>query len=295
MSAVGAPAAVREPLPLPPVGWGADQARAALLAARDQLPEAVAAAAGTQSAELVSALTTVVLRVGGWAVKVYPPGTSTAHLDRIREALLGSHCASVACAPAVDTADGVVTASRWLTATSSMTWSELGSLLARFHSEHAGAPLPVWTPLSRLPGQVVDLPRDHASVLLTAREQLLGALAEVRLVLGVGPIHGDVSLLNVMRDGSTPVLIDLDWAASGPREYDLAGAARRLRTGDMTDEQYRGFCAGYGFDVRDWDGLAVLDRISALGAVAFRLWDDRHHGRSLAWVSQEVPRWRQPL
>jgi hypothetical protein len=39
----------------------------------------------------------------------------------------------------------------------------------------------------------------------------------------------------------------------------------------------------------------VLNKIADLGGVAFRLWDDRHHGRPLDWVPAEVELWRSPL
>src|SRR5215210_1174385 len=81
--AYGAPAPVTEhdPLPLPVSSWGAAQALDALAEARLALPMPL------RRPRVVSALTTVVLRAGHHAVKVYPPGTDAEHLARIGEAL----------------------------------------------------------------------------------------------------------------------------------------------------------------------------------------------------------------
>ncbi|HET8595913.1 MAG TPA: phosphotransferase [Intrasporangium sp.] len=279
-----------QPLPLPTPGWGPVEALAALGLGRPQLPVQLPA-----DVTVVSALTTVVIRAGEHAVKVYPPGTCSAHLDQIATRLEDSLTAHPAEPGAVDTAFGVVTVAPWLTETGEASWSELGTLLRRFHTEHDRTDLPLWQPLSRLVSQVAGLDVEHAAVLLAARAALLAALSEVRSELGYGVIHGDVSPSNVMLTPDGPRLIDLDWAAVGPREYDLAGAARRVAAGEISVEDYGAFCDAYGFDVRTWPGLPVLNKIADLGGVAFRLWDDRHHGRSLDWVPAEVELWRSPV
>jgi hypothetical protein len=295
----GAPPPVRDagarlappasPLPLPPPGWGVVHALAALEAARVDLPVPLA------PAEPVSALTTVVLRCGQWAVKVYPPGTDADHLAAHANALAGSTTALLPVCRPVTTAYGVITVTEWVPPGPDVRWSELGDLLRRFHIEHQGAVVPAWRPLSRVPEVVEGLSAVHAQVLLDARESLLAALAEVRSELGAGVIHGDFSPGNVLRRDGAPRLIDLDWLAAGPLEYDLLAAERRLRRGEISRRQYRQFCAGYGWDVRGWPGTPVLDAIADLGGVAFRIWDDRHHGRPLDWLPGELPRWRTPF
>ena len=42
-----------------------------------------------------------------------------------------------------------------------------------------------------------------------------------------------------MRDGTGITLIDLDWVARAPREYDLSSAARRFRAGEIDRSTYR--------------------------------------------------------
>jgi Phosphotransferase enzyme family len=281
-------------LPLPGDAWGAADAVAALLEARDLLPLPLPAPV------VVSSLTTVVLRCGDFAVKVYPPGTDPAHLTRLSVALAGSRSAHLpVCAPVV-TEHGVVAVTPWVADVADagpVSWAELGSLLRTFHEQHAGADLPRWSPLSRLASQVgsLPLPDEAAGVLLDARDALLTALGEVQSALGDGVVHGDVSPGNVLRGPGGPVLIDLDWVARAPREYDLSSASRRVADGEISPACYAAFCASYGHDVRSWPGLPVLDRIADLGGVAFRIWDDRRQGRTLDWMDAELPRWRTPL
>lgn len=277
------------PLPLPEGRWGAGEALLAVAEARPHLPPLPAAL------RVVSALSTVVVEAGQYAVKVYPPGTDAAHLHRLATALGSSGTAHVPTWAPVTTLHGVVTTSPWLPAAAPVSWAELGELLGAFHREHAAADVPEWAPLSRLHAQVTTLPPGPARVLVDARASLLTALADVRSELGHGVIHGDVSPLNVLRSGQGPRLIDLDWVARAPREYDLASAARRVRSGEISGGDYRAFCAGYGFDVLGWPGLRVLDRIAELGSVAFRIWDCRRQGLDIGWLPAELASWHTPL
>lgn len=276
-------------LPLPAPAWGSEEALAALDEARVELPVRLG------DATLVSALTSVVLHCEDYAVKVYPPGTDPAHLHRLVLALEGSATAHLPICPPVVTGHGVLTVALWLADARPVRWRELGSLLRLFHDEHADAQVPRWEPLSRLAAQVASLPEEAAAVLLAARDSLLEALAGVRSELGEGTIHGDVSPSNVMRTPTGPRLIDLDWVGRAPREYDLSSASRRVANGEISKKAYARFCAAYGFDVRSWPGLPLLNRIADLGGVAFRLWDSRHHHLDLDWVEQELRVWRTPL
>lgn len=292
----GGPGALRaplvaapEPLPLPLPGWGVTEALTALAEARLELDVLAAAPV------VVSALSTVVLRCGDRAVKVYPPSTDPAHLARTATALAGSASALLPDAGPVVTSGGVVTVLPWLADPTPVTWAETGAVLRRFHAEHDDADVAPWEPLRRLETQAADLPDTARAVLLDARDALREALAALRSPLGVGVVHGDLSPSNVMRGPDGPVLIDLDWVARAPREYDLGSAARRRDAGELDAATYLAFCRAYGADVRGWDGRVVLDRVAALGGVAFRLWDDRRQGRALDWLDAAVAEWRTPL
>lgn len=294
-AALPAPA-VSEPLPLPTVGWGLAQARAAWRAALPQLPATVLAGLAGPAARHrvvpVSALTTVVLRVGPWAVKVYAPGTDPTHLDGIAEGLAGSSVGHLPVAPAVVTEHGVVSVSRWLRGGAPVGWPQVGAIVRRFHDDHAGAALPPWRPLTRVDSQAAGLPAEEAELLRAARDGLVAAVAQTWSELGWGAVHGDLSAENVLGHAGGARLIDLDWCVTGPRELDLAPVARRLRDGEIDGATYLDFCRAYGHDVRGWAGLPLLDRIAELGGVVFRLWDCRHHGRDLDWLPGELRRWR---
>lgn len=287
--------ALAEPLPLPAPGW-ASRRRVTWRAALPELPAAVLASlAADHEPEPVSALTTVVLRVGPWAVKVYPPGTDVAHVEQVRTALAPSGTALLPGSPALATEHGVVTVARWLPASEPVGWADVGALLRRFHDDHRHAPLAAWQPLSRVASVAAWLPEAEAEILMRARDVLLEAVAGTWSELGWGAVHGDVSPFNVMQDAAVPRLIDLDWAALAPREVDLAPVARRLREGEVDAATYLAFCRTYGHDVRGWDGLAALDRVARLGGLAFRIWDCRHHRYDLGWLGAALRDWRDPL
>jgi Ser/Thr protein kinase RdoA (MazF antagonist) len=277
-------------LPLPEPGWGLEAALAAVEQARAHLPVVVGPVD-----EVLGLLTTVVLGAGQHVLKVYPPGTDESHLDGIHTALAGSRTAACAVVPAVPTAYGVVTAARRVPSLRPVSWPEVGSVLRAFHEEHATAQVAQWAPLSRLESQVSALPAEQAEVLRSARDLLLVELSRTRSQLGPGVIHGDVSPSNVLQDSRAATLIDLDWVARGPREYDLTSASRRFRAGELDRRTYRDFCAAYGHDVLTWDGLELVDRIADLAGVVFRVWDCRHHGRDLDWLDAEVRLWRTPV
>ena len=68
------------------------------------------------------------------------------------------------------------------------------------------------------------------------------------------------SVGNVLRDGEgSPVLIDLDGFAIGPREWDLALTAVYYDSfGWHTREEYADFVRAYGFDIMQWPGYRVM-------------------------------------
>ena len=91
-------------------------------------------------------------------------------------------------------------------------------------------------------------------------EELKAAYGRLEFVLPAGVIHGDASVGNVIHDSDgTPVLIDLDGFAIGPREWDLVLTAIYYDSfGWHTKAEYESFAAVYGFDVMRWPGYPVL-------------------------------------
>lgn len=271
-----------DPLPLPQPGWGAEQARDAVAEAALVLP----GLAGP--ARLVRAVSTVVLQVGDRAVKVHPPGTDPLHLARVHAVLADSPVALTATAAPVVTSSGVVTVTPWTTPAPPVGWGAVGAVLRALHDLPTAAALPAWTPLRRLPAQLLDLPAWQSRRLLDHRSALLDRLADLEPVLPAGALHGDVAPDNVLTTPAGPRWIDLDFACSGLREYDVAAVVRRYANGELSDADYRAFVQAYEVDLRGWPGLALLDELCALSGTGFRLWTDRCAGRSSPWLEQAL-------
>ena len=273
-----------DPLPLPQPGWGAEQARDAVAEAGLVLPQLCG------PARLVRAVSTVVLQVGEWAVKVHPPGTDPLHLARVHAVLADSPVAVTATAAPVVTSHGVVTVTPWTPPGRPVGWGAVGEVLRVLHDLPTAPALPAWVPLRRLPGQLLDLPRQQAQDLLDVRAALLDRLAGLAPALPAGAVHGDVAPDNVLPTASGPRWIDLDFACLGMREYDLAAVVRRYASGELSDAEYRAFVHGYQVDLRGWPGLTLLDELCVLSATGFRLWTDRCAGRPSPWLPQVLDR-----
>jgi len=121
-----------------------------------------------------------------------------------------------------------------------------------------------------------------------------------------GLIHGDAHPGNLIRaqDG-TVVLGDWDHVAVGPREWDLAQvfyASQRL--GYPPREDLERFGAAYGWDPRDWPGLAtliVVREVSGLGTYLRNAPTQPFARRELAMrittlqAGDHSARWNRPL
>ncbi len=125
----------------------------------------------------------------------------------------------------------------------------------------------------RLAGGAVD-PAD-AAFLRERRDRLAGEVAALRTALGTGPVHGDALPRNVLVGPDGPVLSDLETFCDDLREHDLVVMALAVDRYGTDPAEYAAFAAGYGADVRDWPGCAVLR-----GA---------RETASCAWVAQHAP------
>lgn len=161
-----------------------------------------------------------------------------------------------------------------------------------------GHPVTVWR---RLPEAVRPAgPRDLAELLrlvhalpapsfaLPPRDLLDGVERWLRLAgdavdpaaaltphLTPGPIHGDALTRNVLVGPDGPVLVDLETFSSDLREHDLVVTALSRDRYGLPAEAYDAFTEAYGWDVREWEGCAVLR-----GA---------RETASCAWVAQHAP------
>ncbi|ARZ67153.1 hypothetical protein SMD11_1492 [Streptomyces albireticuli] len=125
----------------------------------------------------------------------------------------------------------------------------------------------------RLAGDAVD-PAD-AAYLRERRDGFAAAAAALTPHLTPGPIHGDASPRNVHVGPDGPVLVDLETFSGDLREHDLVVLALSRDRYGLDPRAYDDFVAAYGWDVREWDGCAVLR-----GA---------RETASCAWVAQHAP------
>ncbi|MFE2373190.1 phosphotransferase enzyme family protein [Streptomyces sp. NPDC059398] len=125
----------------------------------------------------------------------------------------------------------------------------------------------------RLAGDAID-PAD-ADYLRERRDGFASAAAALTPRLPPGPIHGDALPRNVHVTPDGPVLVDLETFSSDLREHDLVVMALSRDRYGLPPQAYDSFVTAYGWDVREWEGCAVLR-----GA---------RETASCAWVSQHAP------
>ncbi|MFI8966806.1 phosphotransferase enzyme family protein [Streptomyces sp. NPDC053493] len=158
---------------------------------------------------------------------------------------------------------------------------DLAPLLRAVHAlpEPAGLVLPRRELLGgverwlRLAGDAID-PAD-AAFLRERRDSFAPAAAALTPHLTPGPIHGDALPRNVHVGPDGPVLVDLETFSSDLREHDLVVLALSRDRYGLDPAAYDAFTAAYGWDVREWEGCAVLR-----GA---------RETASCAWVAQHAP------
>ncbi|WP_030900956.1 phosphotransferase enzyme family protein [Streptomyces sp. NRRL F-5126] len=125
----------------------------------------------------------------------------------------------------------------------------------------------------RLAGDAIE-PAD-AAYLRARRDGFAAQAADLTPHLPPGPIHGDALPRNVHVTAEGPVLVDLETFSSDLREHDLVVLALSRDRYGLDPAAYDAFTAAYGWDVREWDGCAVLR-----GA---------RETASCAWVAQHAP------
>ncbi|MFJ9815608.1 phosphotransferase enzyme family protein [Streptomyces sp. NPDC101151] len=125
----------------------------------------------------------------------------------------------------------------------------------------------------RLAGETID--PDDAAYLRERRDGFAAAAAALTPRLTPGPIHGDALPRNVHVGPDGPVLVDLETFSVDLREHDLVVMALSRDRYGLQAEAYDSFTEVYGWDVREWEGCAVLR-----GA---------RETASCAWVAQHAP------
>ncbi|MDX6350068.1 MAG: hypothetical protein QOF84_4858 [Streptomyces sp.] len=125
----------------------------------------------------------------------------------------------------------------------------------------------------RLAGDAID-PAD-AAFLRDRRDGFAADASALTPHLPSGPIHGDALPRNVHVGPDGPVLVDLETFSADLREHDLVVMALSRDRYGLDPAAYDTFTEAYGWDVRAWDGCAVLR-----GA---------RETASCAWVAQHAP------
>jgi hypothetical protein len=146
---------------------------------------------------------------------------------------------------------------------------EMGVLLRRLHRlEPPSFPLPPLRPFDKVAQRLKQaaIPEITRAYLGSLAETLATEYSRLQFALSAGPLHGDFNVGNVLHDGEgCPKVIDLDGFVTGPREWDLMQTAMYYDSfGWHTEAEYAGFVDGYGFDVRQWSGYAVLRAVREL-------------------------------
>ncbi len=125
----------------------------------------------------------------------------------------------------------------------------------------------------RLAGDAISA--SDADFLRARREAFSAEVRQLTPHLPKGPIHGDALPRNVLVTASGPVLVDLETFSSDFREHDLVVMALSKDRYGLDSAAYDSFVRVYGWDVREWEGCAVLR-----GA---------RETASCAWVAQHAP------
>ncbi|MET8097344.1 aminoglycoside phosphotransferase family protein [Streptomyces sp. NPDC005236] len=146
---------------------------------------------------------------------------------------------------------------------------EMGELLRRLHVlEPPHFSLPPLRPFGKVAQRLRNavIPEGTRAYLVTLADKLAAEYEHLEFALAAGPLHGDFNVGNVLHDAAgRPKVIDLDGFVTGPREWDLMQTAMYYDSfGWHTEAEYVDFVSGYGFDVRQWSGYAVLRSVREL-------------------------------
>jgi Phosphotransferase enzyme family len=161
-----------------------------------------------------------------------------------------------------------------------------GELLRRLHELLTDCPvsLPEVDHFDAARRHTVALTRkghlDDAAVefLIGRAERIEGDWNAFQSELGIGAIHGDFEVDNVLVTGRGPLLVDLDNAQTGPREWDLVKAAPGS-AGGWGEHEWPAFAAGYGYDVLTAPGAEVLREVRHLRSLVWLLGDPQYAER----------------
>lgn len=153
--------------------------------------------------------------------------------------------------------------------------SELGRFLRKLHAiptPPAGVVEP-FEPFTRIAEHIesaTGLANDEQDTLRFIHDKLRRQYHDLRFEEKPCVIHGDAHRKNIVREHSgTVLMLDLERACVGPREWDLIVAAVYRRVGWYTSQDYIEFVEAYGRDVTTWTGFETVASIRQLRMIAW--------------------------
>ena len=158
-----------------------------------------------------------------------------------------------------------------------------GQLLRRLHDLLSDCPVPV-PEIDHLEvarrhiaalREKSDLDEGSIQFLLDRADAMGREWARFGSELGTGKIHGDMAIDNVLTTSAGPVLIDLDNAQIGPRDWDLIKVLPGS-PGGWSEDEWTEFARGYGYDPRTAPGSEVLRDVRHLRTLVWTLSDRRY-------------------
>lgn len=154
----------------------------------------------------------------------------------------------------------------------------MGRLARRMHtacSEGLPAETPDLDPFQPIPAWLdrsCDLPPPPRADELWERLDRLRDRWDVSVAddpLGITLVHGDFHVDNVVLTEQGAVMLDLEMSGRGPASWDLLAQEIAMRRYGGPASDYHRFCVGYGAELPDWQGTALLRQAYELHLVSW--------------------------
>ncbi|MEU1419224.1 aminoglycoside phosphotransferase family protein [Kitasatospora sp. NPDC005751] len=180
--------------------------------------------------------------------------------------------------------------------------NDLAHLLRKLHALHAppSLALPAFDPLGRMPERIAAAPDSVSEAdkefLVRYAKELQSAYDGLTFNLASGPIHSDAHPGNVLRaTNGSRYLVDLEYFANGPREWDLMlPAAYRYGFDWISASEYESFVSIYGYDVSRDSCFPVLRAIRELNMTVWIMQNVDHRDDIRIEFEQRVSDLRNP-
>lgn len=194
--------------------------------------------------------------------------------------------------------DWVITAWVYVPGIQAGSPSTIGAALRRLHRLEAPGSfgLPDLDPFDGIADHIAQasLERPETEFLRARLSELRDDYARLQFVLPPGPVHGDAHRKNIVRDGTDPVVLDLERFSIGPREWDLVVSSVYQRVGWYTAAEYEAFTSAYGWDLRTWPGYETLAAVRELRMTTWLCSRTSREPRLLTEARRRIASLKQP-